>query len=624
MIRWGAYSMLILVWLIIPLGWLLFHLRKRRETAYARLLDPDMLPVLAPGYSRKRVRTRMIIWLAALLLCLVALARPQWGYHLETVKRRGLDVMVLLDTSRSMLTQDIRPNRLQQAKWGIRDLVNKLHGDRVGLVTFAGSSFLQCPLTSDYAAFLMTLDDVYAGIIPRGGTAIGAALEKALESFEYEESTADKVIVLVTDGEDHEGDPARWIEPLKERGIRVYSIGVGTIQGELVPGADRNGYLKNQQGEVVKSALNETPLQQLAMATGGIYVRSAPGDFGLEQVYDHGIDQLQREELDSKTMRIYEERFMWFILAALLLLLGEALLARKVRLPIRAGTTTLTVILLFTGLLHSANAQGPQEYMELGLDTYDQADEQAAALADQPLQEAEQNEELQQQLQQISALYTQAAEAFSKAANLASEDKKYDPGEAYYNLGNAYFRLQQFDKADTAYRAALATQNLPLQSKVYYNLGNLTAISYSAETNKTFQGMIENLDHAMEHYEKSLLLSPADNDAKANYEMALRNKEMLIAARDYIASVIAQTKQLVKQGQFQQATALLQQFSQNQQAQQALSADQSSRENVDSLQNKVGEVLGVIEEARQAIEQLKNQAQEGQIHAAPDHGGSSQ
>jgi Ca-activated chloride channel family protein len=271
----------------------------------------------------------------AIALGMLALARPQWGFHWEEVKRRGLDIIVVLDTSKSMLAEDIKPNRLQQAKWGIRDLVYKLKGDRIGLVTFAGSSFLQCPLTIDYAAFLMTLDDVYPGIIPRGGTDIGNAIFKAIDSFEYD-TQADRAIILVSDGEDHERVNGKLLETLKSRNIKVYAVGVGTQEGDLIPQVDRNGhpgFLKDQQQQVVKTALRESELSELALGTGGVYVRSAPGDFGLERIYDQGIDQLQRDEQESRMVKAYEDRFMWFLAAALAVLVIEALVSERTRKP---------------------------------------------------------------------------------------------------------------------------------------------------------------------------------------------------------------------------------------------------------------------------------------------------
>ena len=327
--KWGNFQLLVWLPLAIPLAWALFALLRRRRAALAQLVDPALLGVLAPAWNPARAKSRLVLRVLALALLVAALARPQWGFRWEEVRRKGLDLVVALDTSRSMMASDIKPTRLQQAKWGIRDLLRHLRGDRVGLVPFSGSSILQCPLTIDYAAFKMTLDDVYSGIIPKGGTAIEQALRTAVAAFPADR-TADRVILLITDGEDHEGDPLALLPELKEKGIRVYTIGIGTLEGEMVPAGDgQGGYFKDRQGQIVKTALKEDVLQKLALGTGGTYVRSAPGDTGLERVFNESIANLKRSEQENRTAKIYEERFVWPIAAALLLLAWEALLGDR-------------------------------------------------------------------------------------------------------------------------------------------------------------------------------------------------------------------------------------------------------------------------------------------------------
>ena len=331
--KWGNVQLLYWLPLALPLAWALFALLRHRRKALEQVVDPALLPVLAPDWNPARAKSRLWLRLLALALLVLALARPQWGFHWEEVRRKGLDLMVVLDTSRSMMASDIKPSRLQQAKWGVRDLLRNLRGDRVGLVPFAGSSILQCPLTIDYAAFTMTLDDVYAGIIPKGGTAIEQALRTALASFPAN-GTADRVVLLITDGEDHEGDPLKLLPELKEKNVRVYTIGIGTLEGEMVPAGDGQGaYFKDRQGQIVKTALKEDVLQKLALGTGGTYVRSAPGDTGLERVFNESINNLKRSEQETRTAKIYEERFVWPIAAALLLLAWEALLSDRRKSP---------------------------------------------------------------------------------------------------------------------------------------------------------------------------------------------------------------------------------------------------------------------------------------------------
>ena len=327
--KFGSPEFLKWLLLLLPLMILLVAMHRQRIKRLGLLISSNVWETVIPGFNPKRSRWRMALRILALFFIGLALTRPQWGSKWEEVNQRGLDIIVVLDTSKSMLAADIKPNRLQQAQWAVRDFVRHLKGDRIGLIAFAGSSFLQCPVTIDYAAFTMMLNDLYAGIIPRGGTAIAQALETATDSFDRE-SDADKVIILITDGEDHVGDPLEMVKQLKSKNIRLYSIGVGTPEGELIP-AQGGGYVKDEQGHIVKSTINEGLLEQLARETGGFYVRSAPGDFGLDRIYKLGISNLQRDEQESRFAKVYEERFSWFAGAALVLLLAEALIAGKTK-----------------------------------------------------------------------------------------------------------------------------------------------------------------------------------------------------------------------------------------------------------------------------------------------------
>lgn len=332
MIRWGEAWILPWLWALVPLAGLLFFLAGRREKKLRILLADEAVAQLAPERRRARVRAKNALWLTACSLALVALARPQWGIRWEEAQQRGLDILVVLDTSNSMLAPDLNPNRLERAKRGVSDLLRKLEGDRIGLMAFAGSSFLVCPLTTDYAAFTMMLDDVGPGSIPRGGTAIAQALDAARDSFK-EGDEADRVVVLTTDGEDHEGDVDRAVGALAQARIRVFAIGVGTVGGELIPagGAEGGPFLRDRAGTVVRTTLRERTLEKIAVATGGMYVSSVGDDSGWQRVFDLGISKLKRDESASKMVKVYEERFPWFLGAAVLFLSAEALLGERRR-----------------------------------------------------------------------------------------------------------------------------------------------------------------------------------------------------------------------------------------------------------------------------------------------------
>lgn len=321
--KWHNPDTLLWLFALIPLLIITGLLLKRRVKLLHKMAERGLWPVMLPTLSPRRQRLKNLLRTLAIGLAILALARPQWGFNWEEVKQRGLSIIVALDTSKSMLAQDIKPNRLQQAKWGIRDLIHELSGDRIGLVAFSGDAFLQCPATIDYAAFTMMLDDVYAGIVPVGGTDLFQALEESIDAFEkIEETQSDKVIILISDGEGHGSDPLALLPRLKEEDIRVFAIGVGTKEGDLIQTSD--GFVKDEQGHVVKSALNEGPLQRIATETGGFYVRSAPGDFGLERVYQQGIAELRREERESRMTKNWTERFQWFLGTAILLFVFEA------------------------------------------------------------------------------------------------------------------------------------------------------------------------------------------------------------------------------------------------------------------------------------------------------------
>ena len=322
--NWGDPRYAQACWLLIPLAVLLVLLYRRQRRRLLVLAQAPAIAALANGWRMARRRQRLVVWWIAMALMTVALARPQWGFRWEDVHRRGLDILILLDTSRSMLAQDIKPNRLEQAKWGVRDLLARLRGDRVGLVTFAGTSYAQCPLTIDYAAFRMTLDDVYCGIVPRGGTAIAHALRTAMDTF-VKQSEGERVIILITDGDDHEGNPLQLVDELKRQNVRVFSIGVGSREGELIPApGGQAGFQKDAAGNTIKTGLNEELLAQLAVATGGTYTRAAPGDLGLERLMDQELSKLARQEGESRMMKAWEERAGWFLGAALLALALEA------------------------------------------------------------------------------------------------------------------------------------------------------------------------------------------------------------------------------------------------------------------------------------------------------------
>lgn len=304
--------------------------RKRRK-ALAKLGDINVIEPLMPTLSYSRPKTKNFFLLFAILFLCFAMANPQIGSKLETVKRKGVEIMIAIDVSNSMLAEDIKPNRLERAKRAISQLVKKLNNDKIGLIVFAGDAYIQLPITTDYAAARMFLESVNTNIVPVQGTAIGKAIEIATESFTSDQ-TKNKALIVITDGENHEDDAVNMAAKASEAGIIVHTIGMGSPQGSPIPVYNRNGqqdFRKDKAGNVVVTKLNETMLQSIAASGTGLYVRANNAQTGLEQLYDE-INKMDKEEFESKVFADYEDRFQIFVLLAIICLFIEfIILPRK-------------------------------------------------------------------------------------------------------------------------------------------------------------------------------------------------------------------------------------------------------------------------------------------------------
>jgi Ca-activated chloride channel family protein len=332
MIQWRDPLCLLALGLVPALAGFLWWASRRRERALAAFVAAALLPAVAPDLDPRR---RLIRWslLTVAVGCLaLSLAGPMWGFSWQEVRRQGIDLVIAIDTSRSMLATDVKPNRLARAKLAVQDLVGELHGDRIALVAFAGSAFLQCPLTLDYGAFAQSLDAVDVGIIPKGGTSLTDAIDTSLEAFEGRQGSH-QALVLITDGEDHEGKVKEAAKRAADRGAKVYTVGIGTSEGELVPG-ESGGYVKDRAGQVVKSRLDEETLKEIAVDTGGVYLHAAGPSLGLGELYRDYIDTMEKRELKSTLERRFEHRFQIPLAIALALLVIEPLIGER-RAPVR-------------------------------------------------------------------------------------------------------------------------------------------------------------------------------------------------------------------------------------------------------------------------------------------------
>ena len=328
-------EMLYLLWLIPLLVGLYVYAAQRRRRALGMFAEAGLLGQLRISVSAVRRRWKAAGVLAAYALLVVALARPAWNPKPKTIERQGRDVVFILDVSRSMLAEDLAPNRLERAKLAIMDCVDRLEGDRVGLIAFAGTAAVKCPLTLDYGFFRMMLSMVSTESIARGGTQIGDALRKALDDVFDDQQKEHKDLILITDGEDHDSFPVEAAKKAGERGIRIIAIGLGDEhEGKRIPMTDKHGnrtFLKHN-GEEVWSRLDADTLRKMVnMTPGGRYLPVATGTIDLGTVYEQLVASAEKRKLESKTIKRYEEKFQVFLAIAFVFLCIEMVTSDRKR-----------------------------------------------------------------------------------------------------------------------------------------------------------------------------------------------------------------------------------------------------------------------------------------------------
>ncbi len=329
--QFGNQAAAIFFWVILGLAIFYFWAFKEKAKVIEQFVQKNLLAVIADSCSLKKSWAKAIVLLVAGMLCALALMRPQWGYKLEQVKRRGVDIFIAVDVSKSMLAEDIKPNRLERSKLAILDMLKNLQADRVGLIAFAGSAFTQCPLTNDYNGFLLSLNDMGTDTIPKPGTSISSAIKEAVKGFQGGAKKY-RALIIISDGEDHEGDAEAAAKEAAKEGVKVYCIGIGNPDGELITitGQDGNkSFLKDKEGRIVKTRLNESFLQGIALATGASYVRARPTEFGLNLLYSERISKMEKRELQTKIKKRYFERYQIPLALALILLLVEPFISER-------------------------------------------------------------------------------------------------------------------------------------------------------------------------------------------------------------------------------------------------------------------------------------------------------
>lgn len=328
--RFGAPLFAYLFLLIPLLGLFYWYAHSKKKRALKKFATAEILNRLLTSVSPWRRVIKSILMLLVFFFCILALIRPQYGTKMELMKRRGLDVVVAVDVSLSMMAQDLKPNRLSRAKYEINRFIDALGGDRIGLVAFAGDAFLQCPLTLDYSAAKIFLDILNPNLVGTPGTSLSEAIRVSLSAFDPKDRRY-RVIVLLTDGEDHSGDVEKWAEEAANQGVIIFTVGIGSLQGIPIPVKDGSGnvsYKKDRNGNIVTTQLDINTLQKLALRTQGAFYHATPGAFELQKVLDK-INEMEKRELEAERFIQYEERFQIPLIIALILFVIESLLSER-------------------------------------------------------------------------------------------------------------------------------------------------------------------------------------------------------------------------------------------------------------------------------------------------------
>jgi Ca-activated chloride channel homolog len=485
----------------------------RQQTALARFISAHLRAELTQSLSVGRRRVRRALLLLAVALLFVALAGPLVGYRWEIINRRGNEIVFAVDTSRSMSTPDVKPDRLTRAKLAIDDFTNQLDGDAVGLVAFAGGAFLVCPITLDYGAFHESLNAIDTNTIPRGGTNIASAIREAQSALRRRRG-ADRILILVTDGEDLEGDALVAAQAAaREDGLRIYTVGVGTPQGDLIPIAtnEGSGFVKDDSGAFVKSRLDESALKAIAAATGGIYAPLGTQGQGFDTIYRTALAPLLKHDVASRRQKVYIQRYQWPLTASLAFLLISQLIGSRRWLRKRRRLVAKRPDATATGTPVTAAST-----VTVGAALV------LLALAVTPAVP-------------VRASTVSAEEAYKKG-DFATAEREYaaaaqrDPTKPTlkFNAGTAAYRAGQFPEAAKAFQESISrapsgdAKRLADQEDAYYNLGNTLYRTGQKTEQSSPQQTMETWTQAVKAYDTALQLRADDADSKFNRDFVKR------------------------------------------------------------------------------------------------------
>lgn len=562
----------------------------RGERAAAKRLrdfvSPHLLPQLAGMVDHFRRTVRFGLLLLGMGLAIVALAQPRWGYTYEDVKRKGIDLLVAVDTSRSMLSNDVQPSRLDRVKLATQDLITELQGDRVGLIAFAGRAFVQAPLTADYDAVVEAIHDLDTKTIPEGGTNISEAITLAQQTY-GKSAVGSRALIVFTDGEDLSGDSVKTAKAAADAGIRVFTIGVGTAQGSLipVPGEDgSNEFVKDSKGQVVKSKLDEGRLREIAQATGGFYLHLDNGPRTMQQLFADGIAKMTASDMDVRSSRRPIERYEWplgasIVVLAMSVLMRERKRTRKtVRKPKRFATA-VPVTALFLTSLPSLFGSAP------GIELYQKGN------------------------------FPDAYQQFQDVLKAHPETQATD--KLQFGSGAAAFKMKDYNKALESLSQALLSTDPGLQAKSHYNLGN--TLYERGDAQKADDKKLTDWQNALQHYEQTLKLDPKNNEAKENYEFVKKKIEDLKNNKE--TPTPPPQKQQQKNDKQDKDNKQDNQQSQSQQNQQQQQQNQDQKEQEkqqqqSQSQNQPGNGQNQKQEQKQEQSQGKNDQQDKQQSSA--------
>jgi len=482
--------------LALPILAVLFVLAERRIAQ--RLCDfvaPRLLPQLTASVDRLRRVVRFGLQLLTLACAFLALAQPRWGYSFEEAKRKGIDLLMAVDTSRSMLSNDVQPNRLQRVKLAAQDLVNELQGDRVGVLAFAGRAFLQAPLTIDYEAAVEAINDLDTKIIPEGGTNISEAINLASRTY-GKSAVGNRALVIFTDGEELSGDAVKAAKSAADAGIRIFTIGVGTPQGSLIPVTGDEGataFVKDDKGQVVKSRLDEKRLREISASTGGFYLHLDSGPRTMHQLFEEGLAKITAKEMDVRLSRHPIERYEWPLGAAALALALSLFISDRRRVRVRSlersGGLKLAPAAAAVLLLSASSAFCAAS----GLNLYH------------------------------DGKYADAYQAFQEDVQKYPDSSERD--KMQFDAGAAAYQMHNYDKASEAFSQALLSNDVKMQGKSHFNLGN--TLFRRGESLDNDEKKLTDWTNALQHYEQTLKLESNNKEAKDNYEFVKRKIDEL-------------------------------------------------------------------------------------------------